>query len=49
MTTTFLSELLRDFLSDAASITAGVPANNVLKKQALSDSKLAKPPRLPTG
>lgn len=46
MTTTFLSELFRDYLSDSASVAAGVPANNLLKKQALSDTKLAKPPRL---
>jgi hypothetical protein len=46
MTSTFFSDLFRDFLSAAASISAGVPANDVLKKQSLSDAKVAKPPRL---
>lgn len=46
MTPTFLSTLIRDFLAHAESIAAGVPADTVLKKQSLSDTKLAKPPRL---
>lgn len=46
MTPTFLSTLLRDYLADDASITAGVPSNTLLKKQSLTDTKLAKPPRL---
>jgi hypothetical protein len=46
MTSTFFSDLFRDYLAHADSIAAGVPANNVLKKQSLTDTKLAKPPRL---
>lgn len=46
MTSTFLSALIRDYLADAGSLAAGVPDNTVLKKQALTDTKLAKPPRL---
>lgn len=46
MTSTFLSDLIRDYLAHADSIAAGVPGNDVLKKQSLSDTRLAKPPRL---
>lgn len=46
MTLTFASDLVRDFLSTAESVAAGVPANNLVKKQSLSDLKVAPPPRL---
>lgn len=46
MTSTFLSTLIRDYLAHADSLAAGVPTDALLKKQSLSDTKLAKPPRL---
>lgn len=46
MTSTFLSDLIRDYLAHADSVATGVPGNDVLKKQSLSDTRLAKPPRL---
>lgn len=46
MTPVFCSELFRDYLAHADSIADGVPADDVLKKQALSDTKVAAPPRL---
>ncbi len=46
MTPSFCSDLFRDYLSDAASITAGVPDNTALRKQSISDLRKAKAPRL---
>lgn len=46
MTPVFCSELFRDYLAHEDSIADGVPADDVLKKQALSDTKVAAPPRL---
>jgi hypothetical protein len=46
MTSTFVTDLFRDYLSSPESITAGVPSNAALKKRSLSDLKLAAPPRL---
>lgn len=46
MTPAFVSELFRDYFADAASISAGVPDNTTLIKQAITDAKVAKPPRL---
>ncbi len=46
MTPVFCSELFRDYLAHADSIADGVPADDVLRKQALSDLKVAAPPRM---
>ncbi len=46
MTPVFVSDLFRDYLAHADSITAGVPADSVLLKQSLSDPKVGAPPRL---
>lgn len=46
MSPTFLSTLLRDYLADPDSITAGIPNDATLRKQSLSDTALGKPPRV---
>jgi len=46
MNLTLCSDLFRDFFAHADSIAAGVPANDVVKKRSLSDTKVGKPPTL---